>query len=183
MSKQISNNNIDRIIKNCGYETSTLTYNVGETEVCVEVNPNTKLQKRINTIANGVSLSWIEDMFVEGMVYPAYGYSLLSCFTNIKTDNVDKVIQLVLSTDIVKDVEEKLPNTVLDNFSIDFFDSLDNKKAETNRLNNLDEICGVFVDIINKFGGLISNLNEERVGELLGISTEELEEPTEDNKE
>ena len=171
MAKKLSNNSIDKIIKNVAKtceEIGVVCSSDGET-VSFEVSWDTDIGKRMQSIMDGVLLAWDEEgNFMSPLSSLAYTYALLSCFTNIKTEKIEKIYALSQLTNIVEMVEEVLPSRVRKDFKKDFNECFNYNKNRNLRLNNVDEICSSVGEIVSKFGGIVENITPDTINTIFG---------------
>ena len=166
MDKQVSIKNIEKIIKNNKYETSEISYKCGEDEVIITVNPCAAFSAWYRSIEMASAMLVDEDdKFIPSLISASYGIAVIACFTNIKTDNIDRVIDLITYTDIVSRIVEVLPNNVVKNFEKDFEASVAYKKDEVSPIGRFSRT----IDMIGSFSDNLASSIQENPTEFLKI--------------
>lgn len=165
MEKKVSIANIDKIIKYNKFEDKVITYKCGEEDIEIVVNQTPAFTKKNESILSGVTMVISEDgTYMPVMKTSAYSYAIVSCFTNLKTDNAIKILSLTSSTDIVNKIEKALDSSVLSMFREDFdsvIESVVNKNSYDNRI-------GDFVGSLYKIVEIASErINSSDLEELL----------------
>lgn len=186
MAKKLSNNSIDKIIKTITkpYEEVTMFNDLEGGEISFEVNWNTDIGKRMQSVMDGVSLAWNEDgEFMPALLSLAYTYALLSCFTNIKTEKIEKIYALSQLTNIIGVIESVLPERVYVDFKRDFEECFNYNKNKSLRLNNVDDISYSLGNLVSRFGSILENINPDTIDTLLNTDDGEAEPSLTDKEE
>ena len=172
MDKKVSIKNIDKIIKNNRYEEVEVSYPCGEEEITFSVIPCADYAAWYEAIETSANILVDDDgNYRPQLTSAAYGLALVSCFTNIKTDNANKIIELTMITDIVDLIEDALPGLMLKNFKSDFELTRKAKESEGSPLGRLGDFLAGAKELINN----IASMPEEDLQKLFGnanITTE-----------
>ena len=128
MDKKVSLKKIDKIIKNNKYENNTVTYKCGDEDISIEVIPCVDYTEWYGAIETATKIVFMDDgEYKPEILSMAYDYAFITCFTNIKTDNVSKVVGLSKSTDIVERISNIIPEKTLNDFRDDFYRTVEYK--------------------------------------------------------
>ena len=172
MDKKVSIKSIDKIIKDNKFEKREIVYKCADETVVVEVNPCVNYGDWYEVIETSMGIIFGGDSeYIPALVSAAYGFALIACFTNLKTDNVSKVIEIAKSTDIIERIELILPASVLKNFRDDFTSSKSYKEAQIHPI-------GKIMKLIEPINGLMSGLDgmsEEDLQKIMNQINEEAE--------
>lgn len=164
MAKKVSNNSIDKIIKNVVKSSEEIEIGYGEERVSFVVSWDTDITRRMQSITDGISLAYNEDgEFIPAIASLSYAYALLSCFTNFKTEKIEKIYTLTQLTDVIEKIEGTLPSHVLKYFKVDYNECFNAYKERLNRLNNVDELCDSLTQLVSTFGGVGENFTSDTI--------------------
>lgn len=153
MDKKVSIKSIDKIIKSNSFEKKEIVYKCDDEDVVIEVTPGANYGDWYTAIEASMSVIFGgESGYTPSLVSAAYGLALVSCFTNLKTDNVTKLIDLIRFTDIASRVEEALPASVLSNFRSDFESAKNYRESQEYPLGKMVGYIGFFKAMIESFG-------------------------------
>lgn len=172
MGKKVTIESIDKIIKKCGFEKKVITYKCGDEDINIEVNPQVDIKDWADAINKGVSFIYDyrfdTEVNGENIIYAknpeiysvAYGFSLIKCFTNIKSENPIKVFNLVINTNIIESVCDIVGTNIINMFKIDFDKTvtLSEKASVFNGI--VTESVHRISDTANKLGDIIERFSE-----------------------
>ena len=180
MDKKVSVADVKNIMKYNKYESKTVTYECGDKNVDIIVNPAVEVEWWFSSILSGVSLMY--DLGFEGetpeFAYAidsvAYRYSLVTCFTNIsdKISNSD-LIKFVQLTDIASRVEASLPEGVLASFRNDYTKVSELSATKNSSNAKIEAFCDRNIDFLNSLGSLRSLIENAPLEEIMNIGLAE----------
>ena len=167
MDKKVSIKNIDKIVKFNKYESKTVTYVCGDENIDITINPCVDYADWFSAIEEAMGIIfWDDGTYKPALSSSAYDYALVSCFTNIKTDNVNKIIELTKCTDIAEKIRNALPALIDLKFANDFEDA---KKSRE----QLNSPVGKILLAIEGFSKYINSLSEEDIAGLINDEDKE----------
>jgi len=106
---KISVNTMDKIIEATKKEPDIITYEVDGESINITVKPYLTLKEHQSFISDIADAVFVNGAYAPNMLNFAYGYNLISYFTNINLPkNVEKINELLASTNIVENIEDSI---------------------------------------------------------------------------
>ena len=174
MDKKVSLKKLDKIIKNNKYENSTVTYKCGDEDIDIEVMISNDYADWFTAIERSMGILFTEDgEYHPSLTSTALDYAIIECFTNIKTDNVSKVINLTRGTDIIDKISECVPQRLMYDFRSDFNKTVEYRAqymSPIGRIANLASIVGALIDEFKS----MSEEEMQEAAKKIGLPVEEI---------
>lgn len=170
MDKRISSKQMDKIAKYNSYESKNIKLKCGEECIEIKVTPVIDYAKRFGIIETSVGIMFADnDKCNASLFSSAYNHALLCCYTNLKSDNASKIINLSLSTDIVSMVKDVLPESVVRDFDTDFNKTVENHVRIISPTNKILDFLSVLKVVLDEAG----NITEEEYSKMIKESSVE----------
>lgn len=179
MAKNIS---INTIRKKAGLlRSAPIAINVGENETCatVVVKPYLPLKDRQRMVSDIVDMVFIEDEQGNENYYAhlktfAYGYNILSYFTNIKMgDDAEKIWAFINNTGVLGMVKEAIGVEYVNEIISEANEMIEFRKESILRKSKLEKIFGGALDSISSVIGSLQNID---LGDLIGLISDNMPE-------
>lgn len=174
MDKKVSIKDIDKIIKYNKPENKVITYKCGDEDIEIIVSTTPSMNEwyyAINLCARLVYPEGINEddntiIISNNEIYSiAANAAVLCCFTNLKTDNIKKICEVVTSTDLVEKVTNEISHLKVEEFLDDFDKAVVALSHRYNCNAVIDEALGKFNVTINNITKLMEQLPEELLQE------------------
>ena len=161
MDKKVSIKSIDKIIKSNSFEKKEIVYKCDDEDVVISVTPCVSYGDWYEAIETSMGIIFGGDgEYIPALVSSAYEYALIACFTNLKTDNVSKIINIAKSTNLIEKITESIPRFVLNDFYDDFMNTKSYRESQ-------EHPVGKLIKLIEPIKGLFEGVD--------GMNTEELQ--------
>ena len=170
MDKKVSIKSIDKVLKYYRFENKSFAFKCGDENIEITVNPAVNYEQWYIAIEEAVQgvLFDREGNYRPALTSLAYDYAITTCFTNIKSDNHTKFIDLIMNTDLTEKIKSCLPTKVLTSFEGDFNRVVNSKENEycsrSKIMNIIEKFSSLFegIDFSDEDGwnGLLNSSNE-----------------------